>query len=680
MGVEAAHKDDYRYPGTKFFEPDQQQIFFGREQETRDLLYSIKAYDVFVIFADSGIGKTSMLNAGLIPELEKEHYEPVKFRFQDVAIPPLQIAHEELSDYVNPAVSDTPDAPINLWRLFKACNFKGKTPLFIFDQFEEFFNHSKINREHFINELAGLINDYLPDAIREEMKAKFRENDPTPEQVKYYTPAHVKLLFLIRADKLKLLDDLSVKIPFILRNRFYLRPLTGKQAEQAILLPALLPKNGFIAPPFNYEEDAVSEICKYLKNEEGEVESFQLQILCRELEKRIITRSEKKEKGLWIRKEELGGEAGMDAITKNYYTNQIEAIPDPAMQVKAINLIEEELIVENRRISLPEIFLTNEGYSKELLEYLLNTTRIIRAYNDRNSRYYEISHDRLLPSILKLKQQRHEEETRLEELRELERLKNVEEVKNAELKKEKDVKKRFRRISILMAMLCLVLIGSYIYFIHSDTKAKITNASYFIAAKNYDRARQVLDARNVFSFFNFANRDTLKKLSDTTNLYLQTKERYEDNVSNADSLLYSGQLLVAIADSLLYKADALAGTNELSQLSNDTIYSETLIKALDVSNSFTSARKLCIEAQKSVFYSKDENIESKLKSLDSLIATSFEQNVNAIIVFNHADMNKKADEISKKADRIITLAASDSIFLKPKAIEALDSLKKVLKQ
>ena len=71
MGIEQGNSIRYRYPGSKFFESDQNDIFFGRSEEVLSLIHSIKAHDIFVIFADSGIGKTSLLNAGIIPEFEK---------------------------------------------------------------------------------------------------------------------------------------------------------------------------------------------------------------------------------------------------------------------------------------------------------------------------------------------------------------------------------------------------------------------------------------------------------------------------------------------------------------------------------------------------------------------------------------------------------------------------------
>ncbi|HVG40117.1 MAG TPA: hypothetical protein VM888_00800, partial [Chitinophagaceae bacterium] len=520
MRIVGEQINSFRYPGTKFFEPDQKNIFFGRKQETYDLIHFIKAHDVFVIFADSGIGKTSLLNAGLIPELINENIQPIKFRFQDTKVAPLQTIVEKLSEFVAPDLKLSETSPQKLWRLFKLCSFKSSEvlnseeklkpplPLFIFDQFEEFFNHPKQEREECINEISDLVNEYLPDYIKEEMKEKFRDKDPTEKELLFYSPARVKMLFLIRADKLKLLDDLSKKIPLILRNRFHLKPLNAIQAEQAILLPASLPKNGFISPSFSYQEEAVSEICQNLKNEEEEVESFQLQILCRELEKRIIERAEKGENALWISAEELGGKAGIESITKNYYTNQINSIAKEEDRKNAALLIEDKLIIEERRISLPETFLLKEGYSKELLDYLLNVTRIIRVDNNRN---IEISHDRLIAPILKSKQQREKEEEKIREEERLQKFKLEEEEKNRQLQKQKEeeiknleltylkdkVKKaaRLRIYSIILTLLLIGFLYAGIVAGRANVKAKIAAANYFRSKQEYLEADSALQVR-----------------------------------------------------------------------------------------------------------------------------------------------------------------------------------------
>jgi hypothetical protein len=679
----------YRYPGTKFFESDQRSIFFGREQETHDLIDSIKAYDVFVIFADSGIGKTSLLNAALIPEMEKENMKPIKFRFQDTSKPPVQTIFEKLAP-----VSPIPD---KLWRLFKCCQFNNQLPVFVFDQFEEFFNHPKPQREACIREIAELASEYLPDYIREEMREKFREKDPTPEELKYYLPARLKLLFLIRADKLKLMDDLSAKIPLILRNRFHLKPLRVKQAEQAIVLPALLPQNRFASPSFNFQEEAIADICSYLKNEEGEVESFQLQILCQELEKRIIHRHDKKEKSLWITREELGGEAGMDRITKNYYNNQFLSIQEEGMREKAIELIEDKLIVEDRRISLPEEFLTREGYSKELLDYLLNTTRLIRAYNERNSRYFEISHDRLLPSILQSKEQRREEENKLTQLRELQRLKDEQEAKNRELQKQREEEKkslelkilidkakneaRLRKFVDILAILLIVSLLSSLLATKNAMKANIASINYLLEKQDYGRADSILEAGRFFNLLYFPARDTLNNLAEFIDTSSIKQKSYNSYLQAGDTLAKTVDAQLDLAAALINRADSLASTQPVSAFANDTINREKLLQALG-GPTLLNAYQWYLKAQETDFnpINPDEMVPSKLRSMDQLISLSFEQCIYAIQLFLLANDLQKAQAALGKAKYLDSLAFSNNIYLKEEARNSLDSLQKVLKQ
>ena len=677
MGIAPEIIIKYRYPGTKFFESHQHNIFFGRLQETGELIHSIKAHDVFVIFADSGIGKTSLLNAGLIPELEKENIQPVHFRFQDTAIPPLKTIAKKLGEYCSQPELLTIEAQQKLWRLFKCCDFKNKTPLFVLDQFEEFFNHQKNDKEECVNELADLINDYLPDYIRDEMREKFKEKDPTAQELKYYTPARVKMLFLIRADKLKLLDDLSKKIPLILRNRFHLKPLNTEQAEQAILLPALLPQNGFASPTFTFQPEAVKAIGDYLKNEEDEVESFQLQLLCQELEKKIIQRYEKEKNALVITEEELGGKAGMDNITKNYYSNQINSIPDEILRKKAVILIEDKLIVEERRISLPEVLLLSEseGYTKELLDYLLNTTRLIRVDNDR---YVEISHDRLLSAILKSKEQREKEEGKLKELQKLEKLEEEKTEKNRLLNKERKIKQRYFFFSIVVTILLIASVYFFLHMMKSDSEAKVANVKYLISKQDFGEADAVLKANNLFSSINFYNKDILKHLRDSVEKEKVIQDKYFEYSNSGDSLRLPASLLLTMVDSLLKIADPIA-----EQHIGKTAYFETvgneLIRKLN-GERLLLARAYYVKALETGYIPNDAGF--KLADIDSKISYLFKLCIDAAYVFLKVKDRQRATEAFKKGETLYSFAHDSThiIELSPDDTPYLDSLKKILKQ
>jgi hypothetical protein len=63
------------YPGPRPFERGEQNLFFGRDREVTDLFSLIIAHREALLYAQSGAGKTSLLNAGAIPLLVQEGFE-----------------------------------------------------------------------------------------------------------------------------------------------------------------------------------------------------------------------------------------------------------------------------------------------------------------------------------------------------------------------------------------------------------------------------------------------------------------------------------------------------------------------------------------------------------------------------------------------------------------------------
>src|SRR5215510_683204 len=63
------------YPGPRPFERGEQSVFFGRDREIADLLSLIIAHREVLLYAQSGAGKTSLLNAGGVPLLLQEGFE-----------------------------------------------------------------------------------------------------------------------------------------------------------------------------------------------------------------------------------------------------------------------------------------------------------------------------------------------------------------------------------------------------------------------------------------------------------------------------------------------------------------------------------------------------------------------------------------------------------------------------
>src|SRR3712207_5001076 len=60
------------YIGPRPFERGEERLFVGRGSEVRELLLLVVAHRVVLLYAASGAGKTSLLNAALAPLLERE--------------------------------------------------------------------------------------------------------------------------------------------------------------------------------------------------------------------------------------------------------------------------------------------------------------------------------------------------------------------------------------------------------------------------------------------------------------------------------------------------------------------------------------------------------------------------------------------------------------------------------
>ena len=485
--MKSEKKYNYRYPGIRSFDEGEQDLFFGREKEVNSLFDNVKSTNVNVVFAKSGIGKTSLINAGLIPKLEDENGDPklvpIKIRFQSTDITPIDISPVDIvlkslapflkdKEYLNRNAID-PNA-ISIWESVKACKFKenNEVPLFILDQFEELFNHELEKRKLFSIQIADLVNSRLPNQVREKLRDIPRK-DRTEEQLKWFSEVDAKLLFVIRSDKLHLMDEMTPILNFIFKSRFNLMALKKEQAINAIKKPADIQGDNFKTKPFRYGEDLIDEIVANLSNQSGEIESFQLQILCKHIEDKIEEEQVEGIFDLTVDASYLNGKEGIKEILNNYYENQIIKIGSEEERLKSRKLIEEDLIADGQRVGLSEIKVI-ENISEELLSKLLES-RLIRVSNSDLGRSIEISHDTLVEPILEsyekrklieeekqIKEEILAEEKKANEARELAHLKKESELKKEAEEKAKIAKKNANK-AMLFAVLTAVFLVSTIY-------------------------------------------------------------------------------------------------------------------------------------------------------------------------------------------------------------------------
>ena len=71
---------EHPWLGLASFTEETRAYFFGREQEITELCRRVQRKLLTILFGQSGLGKTSILRAGLVPRLRPEGYCPVYVR------------------------------------------------------------------------------------------------------------------------------------------------------------------------------------------------------------------------------------------------------------------------------------------------------------------------------------------------------------------------------------------------------------------------------------------------------------------------------------------------------------------------------------------------------------------------------------------------------------------------
>ncbi|GJM34811.1 MAG: hypothetical protein DHS20C18_38120 [Saprospiraceae bacterium] len=405
-----------RYPGVKPFEISEQDLFFGRNRDVEDLLDLIWLEKLVIMFGKSGYGKSSLLNAGIIPEIQSEAIT-ISVRLGSYQEGQKKSPTESLRLKINEVVSNNPesdfldnlDLPDSLWRQIKRKQTKEiKQFVFLFDQFEEFFTYSIADQRAFKTQVAEVLYTEVPQYVRD-----LNDSLNQTEQRFLANAFDVRVVFVIRSDRMSLLDSMKDKLPGILHNRFELRGLSSLQAIEAITKPALMISERFITPVFEYTQRALEKIIGELSNNKNKtIEAFQVQIVCEEIENEVNKGKVPDRNGNGSPDVDLENLPNFDNLYENYYQRKLKEL-DTRVQYAAQKLIEEKLIFEDsisgeaRRLSIDSgVLLHDTTLDKSLLHQLENMFLVRRETTSTGGHNYEVSHDTLIGPILRVKAER----------------------------------------------------------------------------------------------------------------------------------------------------------------------------------------------------------------------------------------------------------------------------------
>ena len=251
------------------------QVIYGRNKEIEELSQCVLNNDETVLYGKSGIGKSSIINAGILPVARANGYIPVVVRLDHSNKHTyIKQINDQISKFVtikNCSTNKTIDEQL-LWEYFHTREFKEKTNvesksklLIVFDQFEEIFTlqGNATTKSQFFKEIGDVLNDVMPKSLvvdsntgkTDVSSQKYEEATQVTgfasmtdlfssiaEQVEnngnqYIEDNDIHFVFTLRDDFLSEFEYYTTRIPSLKQHRYGLRPINEEQAAEIIMKP-----------------------------------------------------------------------------------------------------------------------------------------------------------------------------------------------------------------------------------------------------------------------------------------------------------------------------------------------------------------------------------------------------------------------------------------------------------
>lgn len=423
--------------------------FKGRIEESQELYRLIVRNDYTVCYAESGEGKTSLLNAGVFPLLRQNMYFPINIIFtsDDYRSTPENFteiidrcikdsileynsqnegANIEYklcsSDFKNLDCQPELDQELTRYSWWRLRNYKPQamgltfTPVFIFDQFEEVFSlpDSIVWTKKFFDWLEDLSSDSCPDEIVKTVRSIIGDKSAFPiiKEEKDF-----KVVFSLRKEYIGELDYWGMQqnfIPSLKDNRYCLKALTYAGAQEVMIqqerfdeIKATQVLDYFVRKYSREPEKTITENLPVIP-------ALLLSVVCSSWENDI---------DFFKGKDTI--EESLNIILERFYNATLRLISNQLGKQDVITQVEsiyEELetiifaLVDcnGKRVRRKSSELSNLDFGSKY-KNILSKERIIRISKINAEDYVELVHDALCPIVVVKKEQRLLAEMRKQE-------------------------------------------------------------------------------------------------------------------------------------------------------------------------------------------------------------------------------------------------------------------------
>jgi len=459
------------WPGLRSFGEDDRGFFFGRERETAELLTLVQRSGVVIVYGQSGLGKTSLLQAGLFHALREVSLLPFRLRIDHGDAAPTAAA--QIKDALIAALDAAgvqgprPGPNETLWEYFhrRDLDLWGARnrlikPVIAFDQFEEVFTLGQRSEKaiarvvELVADLESLLEHRAPEAVRARLEQR-------PDDALKYDFQHegVKFIISLREDFLAQLDTWRTRMPSLLPNRFRLERLTGAQALEVVERAG-----GSLVDPAVAKEivDFVSRSQRRAQAgalQARNVEPALLSVVCDELNRRRLNRNQAQ-----ITPDLLSGER--EGIIAGFYARAFEDV-----EPRARDWVEEELLTASGyRDRAAQEDALRSGVRETDLDKLVDR-RILHREERDGVVWLELTHDLLTDPAYASHTQREQRQL-AEEAR----------------RREAETAMRLRRTTRLAAGFAVLSLAMVVAVIYAFTMSKRAADAQASMQREYNRA------------------------------------------------------------------------------------------------------------------------------------------------------------------------------------------------
>jgi len=368
------------------------EILYGRDPEVYDLDNLLVAERIVLMYSPSGAGKTSLIQAALIPQMEKEGFNVLPVMRVNLDLPPKPEISVRANRYVFSLLLSLEENATTAGRQFSLNELAGMTltdyleqrqsqsgdedsQVLIFDQFEEILTVDPTDEAG-----KAVFFSQVGEALRRR---------------------HRWALFAMREEFLAGLDPYLRWLPTRLSTTFRLDLLGVTEARQAMQEPAREAATAFTDEAATMLTDDLRRV--WVQRPDGSkdqrlgqhVEPVQLQVVCYRLWEKLPADD------FEIGKDDVRALGDVDRALADYYNERVTAIAAKtgASERQIREWFDRHLITaQGIRGLVQKGPARTKGLDNGVISQLVNA-HLVRAEERRGLILFELSHDRLIEPV-----------------------------------------------------------------------------------------------------------------------------------------------------------------------------------------------------------------------------------------------------------------------------------------